>query len=134
MNVLIDTHIALWFLDGSPALSARARELVEDPGNRVFVSDVSMWEVAIKHVKRPDVMPRSCADFVELCDRVGFESLPVSRDVILEYERLDTRKAEGVHRDPFDRMLIAQAKAKNMLLLTHDKSFRLYDEPLVCVV
>lgn len=58
----------------------------------------------------------------------------MSRDAILAYERLDTSKAEGIHRDSFDRMLIAQAKAGNMLLLTHDKSFRLYDEPLVCVV
>lgn len=76
MNVLVDTHIALWFLDGSPALSVRARELVEDFGNRVFLSDVSVWEVAIKHVKRPDVMHRSFAGLVELCDRVDLTPFP----------------------------------------------------------
>lgn len=134
MHILIDTHIALWFLDGSPALPPRARELVENPNSKVFISDVSVWEIAIKHAKRPDIMPRSCSDFVDLCDRVGFAALPLSRNAITTYERLDTSKAEGIHKDPLDRMLIAQAKTENTILLTHDKSLALYDEPLVCVI
>lgn len=134
MNILIDTHLALWFLDGSERMPTRARELVEDPANEIFVSDASVWEIAIKHAKRPDIMPRPCADFIELCERVGFLPIPISRAAIVAYEGLDTSKAEGIHRDPFDRMLIAQAKAEGMLLLTHDRSMSLYGEPLVSVV
>lgn len=134
MNIIIDTHLALWFLDGSERMPPRARELVEDPTNAIFVSDASVWEIAIKHAKRPDVMPRSCVDFIELCNQVGFSPLSVSRSAIVAYEGLDTSRAEGVHRDPFDRMLIAQAKAEGMLLLAHDHSMSLYGEPLVSVV
>lgn len=134
MNILIDTHLALWFLDGSEHMPVRARELVEDPTNNVFVSDISAWEVAIKHAKRPDAMPRSCAEFIVLCDRVSFTPLRISLSAIVAYEGLDTSRAEKVHRDPFDRMLIAQAKAEGMLLLTHDRSMALYGEPLVSVV
>ena len=134
MKILIDTHLALWFLDGSERMPTRARELVEDPANDIFVSDASTWEVAIKHVKRPDIMPRSCADFIGLCNQVGFAALPISRAAIVAYEGLDTSRAEGIHRDPFDRMLIAQAKSEGMLLLTHDHSMSLYGEPLVSVV
>jgi PIN domain nuclease of toxin-antitoxin system len=134
MRILIDTHLALWFLDGSDRMPVRARELVEDPANDVFVSDASVWEVAIKHAKRPDVMPRPCTDFIDLCDQVGFAALPVSRSAIVAYEGLDTSRAEGIHRDPFDRMLVAQAKSERLLLLTHDRSMSLYGEPLVSVV
>lgn len=134
MRLLVDTHLALWFLDGSERMPIRARELVEDPGNEVFVSDASAWEIAIKHAKRPDVMPRPCTDFMALCDQVGFGRLPISREAIVAYEQLDTSKAEGIHRDPFDRMLIAQAKAERLLLLTHDRLLDLYGEPLVSVV
>ncbi len=134
MKILIDTHLALWFLDGSERMPTRARELVEDPANDIFVSDASTWEVAIKHAKRPDIMPRSCADFIGLCNQVGFAALPISRAAIVAYEGLDTSRAEGIHRDLFDRMLIAQAKTEGMLLLTHDHSMSLYGEPLVSVV
>jgi len=99
----------------------------------VFVSDVSAWEVAIKHAKRPDVMPKPAAEFVSRCKAVGFIGLPISLEAILEYEKIDCSDAEAVHRDPFDRMLIAQARAANMSLVTHDQKLALYHEPHVAI-
>ena len=117
------------FLDGSERMPLRSRELIEDPSNTIFVSDISLWEVAIKHGKRPDILPRTCAVFAELCDTVGFVPLPLTRNAILAYEQLDISRAEGIRKDPFDRMLITQAKAEGVLLLTHDRSLLLYGEP-----
>ena len=62
------------------------------------------------------------------CDAVDFLQLPIDRASIADYEKLDTSRAEGVHKDPFDRMLIAQARSANMMLVTHDEALRLYNE------
>lgn len=134
MRILLDTHLVLWFLDGSPKMPERALEMVRNPDNTAYMSDISLWEVSIKHLKRPDALPRPGSDVALLCDRVGILRLPLSRAAIKAYELLDTTRAEGIHKDPFDRMLMAQAKAESMLLLTHDKLLALYDEPLVAVV
>lgn len=133
MDVLLDTHFALWYLKGDARMPAQVIAVVSDMRNAIYVSDVSLWEIAIKHMKAPDKMPYSAGEFSELCAEVGFLNLPISREAILAYEALDISQAEGIHRDPFDRLLIAQSKAENMLLMTHDKSFSLYDEPLVRV-
>ena len=133
MELLVDTHMALWYMDGSPNIPERALQAIADGRNDVYVSDVSMWEIAIKHMKRPEVFAGSAAEFARRCDAVGFAQLPIDRAAIAEYELLDTSEADAVHRDPFDRMLIAQARSANMMLVTHDKSLRLYNEPNVMV-
>lgn len=134
MDILLDTPIALWAFDDSPKLPSRARELILDADNRVFVSDVSAWEIATKHVAHPDKVPFGAQRFVDCCAESGYLSLPMTMEAVMAYEGLDIEKAEGVHKDPFDRMLIAQSKAAKMLLLTHDRSLGLYGEPLVAIV
>lgn len=133
MNLLLDTHMALWYLDGSPRIPDRAKEAIGDGRNTVYVSDASAWEVAIKHMKRPDAFSGTAAEFVRRCDAVGFLELPIDRASIAEYEKLDMSGAEGIHGDPFDRMLIAQARSANMMLATHDRALRLCNEPNVMV-
>ena len=134
MDILLDTHVTIWALDDSPKLPAKARELILDPGNRMFVSDVSTWEVAMKHVAHPDKIPSSAERFIALCREAGYLRLPLSPEAVIAYERLDIERAEGVHKDPFDRMLIAQSKTAKMLLVTHDRNLSLYSEPLVAIV
>ncbi|MBQ9000689.1 MAG: type II toxin-antitoxin system VapC family toxin [Eggerthellaceae bacterium] len=134
MDILLDTHVALWALDDSPLLSKQARELILDGGNRVFVSDVSAWEIATKHVSHPDKMPSGAARFIGLCREAGYLNLPLSPEAVVAYENLDIERAASVHKDPYDRMLIAQSKVAKMLFLTHDKTLSLYGEPLVCIV
>lgn len=134
MNVLMDTHIVIWALADAPALSPRAREIILNGDNEVYVSDASVWEIAVKSVARPGILPFGSCDFIEACKDAKYSFLPITHDAIVAYENLDCNAADGVHKDPFDRLLIAQAKASNMLFLTHDKVLRIYGEPLVSVV
>ena len=134
MDILADTHIALWFIDGSARMPKRALELLLDESNEVFVSCASAWEVSIKHKKSPAAMTKTGAEFLGTCARAGLCVLGIEDADIAAYDTLITNRAEGVHRDPFDRMLIAQARARNMMLVTHDKNLALYDEPFVSIV
>ena len=134
MKLLLDTHIAIWAIADMPDLSASARNLVLDSGNEVYVSDVSAWEVAVKSVARPGSIPFGSAEFIDGCAASGYRFLPLSHDAIVAYEGLDYGRVGDAHRDPFDRLLIAQSKAANMLFLTHDNILALYGEPLVTVV
>lgn len=134
MDILLDTHIAIWAFDDSPKLSARARELILDEDNRIFVSDISAWEIALKHTAHPDKIPYGSRRFIDLCNDSGFIGLPLTLSAITASEELDTTDAEGVHKDPFDRILIAQAKTAKMLFLTHNRNLALYHEPLASLV
>ena len=134
MEILLDTHIALWFLDGSERMPKDALELILDEKNTVYVSCASAWEVSIKHMKNPRAMPKTGDVFLDTCVKAGLEVLEISWQDIASYDRLDTSRAEAFHRDPFDRMLIAQSRARTMLLLTHDEALNSYGEPFVSVV
>lgn len=112
MNLLLDTHVLIWWLADPGRLSERARSAIGDGGNIVFVSAVSVWEMAIKSalgkLRRPD-------DLEAQMKRERFEELPI---------RHAHAQAVGdlrlLHRDPFDRMLIAQARAESLTLVTDD--------------
>lgn len=134
MRILLDTHIALWMLRDANLVPTRALELVANPRNDLFVSVVSLWEVAIKHMKNPRAMPVSGSLFKQKSEEAGYHLVDARPSHIDTLETLDCARAEAKHKDPFDRMLIAQSKAEGMMLLTHDKMFELYDEPLVRVV
>lgn len=134
MNILLDTHTAIWLLDGSSAIPASALRPALDDASVLFVSDISVWEVAVKHMSRPDVMPGAAQRFMDACDRAGFQRHSLSRSAILRYAQLDISRAKGVHKDPFDRVLIAQAADGGLFLLTYDRSLALYGEPCVLVM
>ncbi len=134
MNVLLDTHIAIWALAGSPKLPQRAVEIIEDPRNRIFVSDVTLWEVAMKHTAKPRGVALDAERFLSRCQEAGYQIQPLTSEAILACERLDLSAAAGIHKNPFDRMLIAQAKTGGFLFLTHDRLLSLYHEPLVAIV
>lgn len=134
MRMLLDTHIAIWAIADSRDLPQRAREAILNAENDVFVSDVSAWEVAVKSVAHPDVLPCDVEQFLSKCKESGYRFLPISHEAILAYAGLDCDKAGASHKDPFDRMLIAQAKSSNMLFITHDAALAAYGEPFVSVV
>lgn len=133
MNVLLDTHFILWFALGDERFPNDLREIVEDPANGVLASEVSALEIAIKHAKNPTAMPYSAGDFVKLCEEGGFDVRPLTREAIFAYEGLAFDKAGDLHKDPFDRLLICQAKAERLTLATHDRLLALYGEPSVRV-
>lgn len=119
MRLLLDTHALLWWLAGDRQLSPTARWAIEDEDNPVFVSAASAWEVATKHRlgKLPTVGPLA-RDFAGEIGRQGFLELPISLE--------DGQRAgslTGEHKDPFDRMLIAQSKVYNLALISSEEVF-----------
>lgn len=133
MKLLIDTHFVFWYALGDKRMPTKLIDLITDPDNDIYVSEASVLEVVIKHAKNPKAMPYDGDEFVDLCSRANFATLPITLADILAYGTLDLKAAEGQHKDPFDRLLIAQSKAQTIMLATHDEAFSLYGEPLTVV-
>ena len=125
MKLLLDTHILLWWLADDAALGRTARELIREPENVIFVSAVSLWEIWLKQSLGKVRLPE---DFEEKLEKEGFESLPLMAAHTRQVARL-----EWHHRDPFDRMLIAQAQVAHMRLLTADRAAAAYGEAVLLV-
>ena len=119
MRILIDTHILLWCLEDSPKLTAAARRLIEDPDNEIYVSKATAWEIEIKRMLGKLTISD---DFMERVEE-GFSWLSIELRHIKELHTLTP-----IHRDPFDRMLVAQAKCESMILLSHDDTLPQYGE------
>ncbi len=125
MKLLLDTHLLLWAAGRTDRLSAAARDLLDDPGNAPLFSAASLWEIAIKRgLNRADfrVDPRLLRR--GLLDN-GYAELPVTSAHAVSIETLP-----ALHKDPFDRMLIAQAMAEGILLLTSDPVVAAYPAPI----
>lgn len=122
MTVLLDTCSFLWLLLDAPRLSDRAKEVFADPANRVFLSVVSCWEMAIKHAAGRLALPHPPAQFIPARRKVyGIESLPLDETSALHAARLPR-----LHGDPFDRMLVCQALVHGMVILTPDEQIAQY--------
>lgn len=122
MRLLLDTHALLWWLDGDRKLPRRVRELIGVAETPVLVSAASVWEITTK--ARIGKLPGAlsvAADVPACIASQGFSSLPISLDHAQRAGSLP-----GPHRDPFDRMLIAQAQAENLALVTNERIFDAY--------
>lgn len=134
MNLLLDMHLLIWALNEDPRLTDKAKELILDPDNAVYYSSVSIWEVSIKHSNHPDNVSFTGKELSQYCQEAGY--LPVEMRDKHVYAMETLKRVEGAppHRDPFDRMLIAQAKAENLSFLTHDALLPYYEEPCIISV
>lgn len=123
MNLLLDTHALLWWLDDHPTLSKKARTVIADGKNLVLVSAVVVWEIRIKQALGKLKVPQN---FKHALDEQPFETLDV---------RVEHAHAVGDlpphHRDPFDRMLVAQATVEGLTIVTRDLRFKKYKVPLI---
>jgi PIN domain nuclease of toxin-antitoxin system len=118
MRLLLDTHAIIWSIAEPDRLSTHARELVVDPGNHVFVSVVSAWEITIKRA----LGKLEFADLTDaLLDRYGFEALPLELSHANRVGRLPR-----LHDDPFDRMLVAQAQVEGLTVVSRDRRVTAY--------
>jgi PIN domain nuclease of toxin-antitoxin system len=115
---LVDTHALLWWLDDAPALSQPARETISDPANTVLVSTASLWEIAIKQSLGKLSVPAELPD--EIAD-AGFGWLTVGVE-----HSWAARELPFHHRDPFDRLLVAQALEEQIPVITRDERFAAY--------
>ena len=123
MRVLLDTHALLWWLAGDKKLALRARRAIADEANEIYVSAASAWEVTTKSRigKLPGAGPLA-VDFAREVRQQGFRALPIT----LEHAQV-AGALSGDHRDPFDRMLIAQAREEKMALVSNDGVFDDFD-------
>jgi PIN domain nuclease of toxin-antitoxin system len=125
MRLLLDTHAFLWALLDEPRLGAQSRDLITTQASSVLISHVSIWEIASKHALARSDMPLSAAQAIQWAQECGFELLPLDLPHLLTLEQLPLH-----HRDPFDRLLVAQSISESLLLLSADSAFRAYGCPL----
>ena len=123
MRLLLDTQVFLWFLSDEARIPADARAAIESVSNMVLVSAVSVWEIAIKaSIGRLQISRADVIKLPRLIETAGFDDIPI-----------DARHAAAVvalpmhHRDPFDRLLVAQARVEDLTLVTTDPAIRAYD-------
>ena len=122
---LIDTHILLWYLSDDKNLSFELKRVLEDTKNEILVSVVSLWEIFIKEDLGKLTVPK---DIEKYTTRSGFDFLDIELEHVLNIKNLKNH-----HKDPFDRMLIAQAIAENIPIITNDSKFLQYKVKVIGV-
>lgn len=128
MNLLLDTHIALWAITDSPKLSSTARDLILAQTSTVFVSVASLWEIGIKHSLQRGDMPVSGKAALDYFREAGYRVLPIEAEHATAVEALPSH-----HQDPFDRLLVAQALTEPLRLITHDRQVARYSDSIILV-
>jgi PIN domain nuclease of toxin-antitoxin system len=122
LRVLLDTHALLWWLSDDTALPRTARKIIAETKNTVLVSAASAWEIATKvRLGKLPTAANLVSDFCGQVEREGFDLLVISADHGIRGGLLP-----GPHKDPFDRMLIAQAQAENLPVITNERAFEAY--------
>lgn len=125
MQLLIDTHILIWFLEGNNLLSTERQKLLSTSQNEVFVSIASLWELAIKISIGKITLSKPLADVIKQIAVENIEILPILPEHSLQVSTLSFH-----HRDPFDRIIIAQAQIENLTILSDDTEFVNYSVKL----
>ena len=122
MRLLLDTHIFLWYISADPHLPVVFKDAVRDPANQVYLSAASVWEAVIKHVLGKLPLPKEPAEYLS-AQREAHQivTLPVDEAAVAHVAKLPP-----LHRDPFDRILIAQALQHELTLVTVDDAVRVY--------
>lgn len=119
MRVLLDTHALLWWLDDDARLGQVARAHLAEPGNDILVSVVSLWEIVIK--VRIGKLEADIVDIQRAMDRDGLARLAITPSHLVELARLPIH-----HRDPFDHLLVAQARCEGAVMISDDRAIPLY--------
>ena len=127
MKYLLDTHAFLWFVSDDNNLSPKAKSIIKDHNNEIYFSAASAWEISIKIRLGRLTMEENLEPFIvaQLAEN-NFQTLSIT---ILH--SIYTSKLPEIHKDPFDRMIIAQSKAENMSLISKDKNIKKYKTPVV---
>ena len=123
MRLLLDSHAYIWAVTQPSELSATARQAIEDWENQRFVSVASLWEMTVKLSVGKLSLPPNYMDGV---DHLGATLMPITAPHLKQVQSLPLH-----HRDPFDRMMIAQALEENLTIVTRDRAFRAYGVPLL---
>lgn len=122
MSYLLDTHTFIWFINGDALLPKKVIDEIKDLNNQCFISIASIWEIAIKSKLNKLTLFSDFDKIIEFLDENQIEVLPIGFNHILALNNLEFH-----HRDPFDRILIAQSITEELILLSKDKNFAFYD-------
>lgn len=126
MKFLIDTHAFLWFINGDFELSQQARDIIKNPKNTIYLSIASLWEIAIKLRIEKITIDMSFDELKKEAEENDIRILPIQYEDVSLLTTL-----ELYHRDPFDRILIAQGIQNNMIIITKDSNFKLYPVKII---
>ena len=127
MRLLLDTHVFLWYISADPQLPAAYRDVIRDPANEVYLSAASIWEAVIKYALGKLSLPEAPAEYLpRQREAHRIATLPVEEKALAHLASLPP-----LHRDPFDRTLIAQALQHGLTLVTVDDVVRAYSVPLL---
>ena len=121
MQLLLDTHTLLWFYSGDDALSDNLKKIIRTPTNTCYISIASLWEITIKISLGKLEINTPMAELFSFLDRNQFLVIPIELNHLLQLQRLQQH-----HRDPFDRLIIAQALSENLPVATKDSFFSQY--------
>lgn len=134
MRILLDTHIILWALTGDERLPQKAVSIISKRDNEIYYSTASIWEVTIKYLNHPEHMPVSGKQMSIWCQRAGYHMLPISDKHVYALDSLHRAKDAPRHKDPFDCIMLAQAKTEDMMFVTHDSLLPHYMEEFIVFV
>ncbi|WP_017294558.1 type II toxin-antitoxin system VapC family toxin [Geminocystis herdmanii] len=127
MNLLIDTHIFIWFINDNPLLSNDLKDVIEDSNNQIYLSLASLWEMSIKYNLKKLKLSTSYEEFIET--EVNQSCLNLL-NIEIKHFKINAN-LPLYHRDPFDRLIISQSIAENMPLISVDSAFSLYSITLI---
>lgn len=123
--MLLDTCAFIWFLEDNPKLSHGAKAAIED-GEMVYLSIVSLWEIAIKKNLGKLEIKQTMTELVQICQDADITILPIKTSYLDKLETLP-----GIHGDPFDRLIVSTAMEEGVSIVTHDENIAKYNVPLV---
>ena len=120
MKYLLDTHVLLWALEDNIKLPEKIKDIICDDNNQIYISTISLWEIALKHKIAPQHMIYSASQIRDYSCRAGYIFLSLGVDGACQIDSLDF----GKHKDPFDQMLVSQSVANQMKFITHDEKIK----------
>ncbi len=121
MNILLDTHTFIWYIEGNAKLTQKARDAIEIAGDKIYLSIISLWEIAIKTGKKQLTLQNEFDDLLDVLNSLEIEILTITFADTQIYKNLPLH-----HGDPFDRMIISQAINNNLAIVGCDQSFNDY--------
>lgn len=126
MKILLDTHMIIWTIMGDAKLPEKAREIILNSENIIYFSVLSLWEIEIKRLLKPEKMPLTAEQVYKYCIKSGFKLAFLKEKSIFHLQNLVRNDLKPPHKDPFDKMLICQAITEDMKFLTHDSLIKDY--------